>query len=396
LVEATAVPTTDLDIFSNEVTGNPRLLRDIRDIAPAVWVPQHDFWLLSRYDIVRNAAVDWQTYSSAEGVALLPEGNAPVIGAIIATDPPQHDVIRGVLASQTSPRAMARLKDQIAEEVDEIVAAALQETDLDGIALAQAIPRKIVGDLIGIPAEPRHHLFDGADAVNFTFGPASERLKSLIPAVIEYVEWIASVSNRAALRPGSWGAAILDAVDAGILEERSGQLQINALLVAGLDTTSNALGSLLRIVAEQPEVWDAMKRDPALVRGVFEETLRMWSPVRGFFRVTTRDVDVEGVTIPAGSRVLLNFLAANRDERHYANPDTFDITRNPSDHLSFGYGMHGCVGQAVARLEAHSLITSLLKRVDRFELTGEPSHRDNPLINGLADLPLRAHLTAAP
>lgn len=386
------VPSTQLDVFSNAVTNDPELLRELRDIAPAVWVPEHKFWMLSRYDLVRGAAADWVTYSSAEGVALLPEGNAPVIGAIIATDPPQHDVIRGVLASQTSPRAISALREQIADEVDDIVATVLEQPTFDGIELTQSIPRKIVGDLIGIPSDPRGHLFEGADAVNFTFGPASPRLKSLIPTVIGYVDWIDSVSNRQSLRPGSWGAAILDAVDAGILDARSGQLQINALLVAGLDTTSNALGSLLRLVAEQPEVWDAMKRDPALVKQVFEETLRMWSPVRGFFRLTTRDVDVEGLTIPAGSRVLLNFLAANRDERHYEDPDTFDIHRNPTDHLSFGYGLHGCVGQAVARLEAHSLIDSLLKRVDRFELTGQPEQRNHPLINGLSGLPLRGHL----
>ncbi|WP_167137013.1 cytochrome P450 [Diaminobutyricimonas sp. TR449] len=395
MVDTTALSTT-LDVFSNDVTGDPELLKELRDIAPAVWVPEHQFWLLSRYDIVRGAAMDWQTYSSAEGVALLPDGNAPVIGAIIATDPPQHDVIRGVLAAQTSPRAITALREQIADEVDDIVAAALEQPTFDGVELAQSIPRKIVGDLIGIPSEPRAHLFEGADAVNYTFGPASDRLKALIPIVIGYVDWIASVSNRQALRPGSWGAAILDAVDAGILDERSGQLQINALLVAGLDTTSNALGSLLRLVAEQPEVWEAMKRDPSLVKQVFEETLRMWSPVRGFFRLTTRDVDVEGVTIPAGSRVLLNFLAANRDERHYDNPDIFDINRNPTDHLSFGYGLHGCVGQAVARLEAHSLINSLLKRVDRFELAGQPAHRQHPLINGLSELPLRAQLATTP
>jgi cytochrome P450 len=390
---ASGAPPTRIDIF--DPTDDPSLLRELRDAGPAVYVEEHNFWVLTRYEEVRAAAIDWETYSSAEGVALLDASNNAIRGAIIATDPPEHDVIREVLASQTSPRAIAKLRERIASEVDAITEEVVGRGAFDGVAdLARAIPARIVGDLIGIPDEPRDHLFTGSDAVNRTFGPADARLEAEMPTVFSFLDWIASISNRSSLRPGSWGAAVLDAVDAGILTEHSAQLQLNALLVAGLDTTANALGALLRVMAEQPDLWEALKSDPTLSAALFEETLRMWSPVRGFFRLTTRDVQVGNATIPAGSRVFLHFQSANRDERHFADPDVFDISRNPVDHLSFGYGVHGCVGQAVARLEAHSVIASLLRRVDRFELTGSPEQRDHPLINGLAHLPLQAHLIA--
>ena len=213
-----------------------------------------------------------------------------------------------------------------------------------------------------------------------------------MPSVFSYLGWIESIADRAVLRPGSWGAAILDAHDAGLLDRRSTLLQLNALLVAGIDTTANALAALLRLIAERPEIWEAIKADPEKIAPAFEETLRLWSPVRGFFRLTTRDVQLGDATIPSGSRVFLHFQSANRDERHYAAPHVFDLGRNPTDHLSFGYGVHGCVGQAVARLEAHSLLASLAHRVERFELAGPARFRDNPLINGFASLPITAHL----
>ena len=262
---ASNAPQTAINIF--DTSDDPALLRELRNGGPAVYVAEHDFWVITQYDAVRAAAIDWETYSSAEGVALLTESNDAIKGAIIATDPPEHDVIRGVLASQTSPRAMAKLRGQIAEQVDAITEAVVGRGTFDGVVdLARAIPARIVGDLIGIPDEPRDHLFAGADAVNRTFGPADARLEAEMPTVFSFLGWITSISNRSSLRPGSWGAAVLDAVDAGTLKEENAQLQLNALLVAGLDTTANALGALLRVMAEQPRLWEALKADPALSR----------------------------------------------------------------------------------------------------------------------------------
>ena len=115
---------------------------------------------------------------------------------------------------------------------------------------------------------------------------------------------------------------------------------------------------------------------------------RAQSPAQNVTRLTTRDVDVDGVIIPAGSRVVISFASANRDERHYPDPDRFDLQRNPLDHLAFGYATHGCAGQGLARIEAHALISSLLRRVNRIELAGEPVRHLNPIIRGLEHLPV--------
>jgi cytochrome P450 len=393
VTDTTATPSTDLDLFGLELAVAPEKLRELRELGPAVFVPAHGFWVLTRYDDVRAAALDWETYSSAQGVALLDEFNAPVLGAVVATDPPAHDAIRAVLSEQVSPRAIAALRQDVARAVDAIVDDVVRAGRFDGVSgLAQRIPLTIVGDLLGLPQEGREQLIPGADAINMSFGPFTPRMQELMPVFGSYLAWIESIFTRETLRPGTWGTAILDAVDDGRLDHHAGLLQMNAFLVAGFDTTANAVGALLRLFADQPEVWEALQADPSLVGPVFEETLRLWPPVKGFFRVTTREVQLGGVVVPTGARVLLHFAAANRDERHYEDPDAFQLTRNPTDHLSFGYGVHGCAGQALARLEARSLIDALLRRVDRFELAGEPVQRDHPVICGLARLPLRVQL----
>nr|WP_275585685.1 cytochrome P450 [Geodermatophilus sabuli] len=203
-----------------------------------------------------------------------------------------------------------------------------------------------------------------------------------------YIQYIQSFDSKDKFTPGSWGAAVFDAVEDGRLTPESGMQLLNAYLVAGMDTTVNAISAYIRFLAEDPELWAALKADPSLVASGFEETLRLESPAQGFFRNTTRDVDVDGVLVPAGSRVLLSFGAANRDERHYPDPDRFDVRRNPVDHLAFGYAVHGCAGQGLARIEAQALIGSLLRRVDRIELAGEAVQHEHPVVRGLGSLPV--------
>ena len=385
-----ARPTTDVDLFGSELADDPyETYRALRDAGPALYVPEHDFWLISRYADVRAAALDYETYSSAQGVALLDDFNAAMRGSVLASDPPQHGRLRAVLAEQLSPRGVRAMREHIATAIDAIVAGALEHGELDGVTdLAQRIPTTIVGDLIGVPIEGRENLLPGADAVFTSFGPFTPLLQERLPRFMAYLDWMTSVTNRETLAPGSWGAAVLDAVDEGKIAEESAVPLLNAFLVAGMDTTSNGLAAMLRVFAEQPHVWAALREDPSRAGAVFEETLRLESPVQGFFRVTTREVAVDGTVIPAGARVLLHFGAANRDERHYPDPDTFDVTRNPVDHLAFGYGNHGCGGQAVARLEATSLVDSLLARVESFALAGDPVRHHNPVVRGLAHLPV--------
>jgi cytochrome P450 len=383
------VAESDIDLFSEELYADPYpAYRELRDLGGVVYMRKHDFYALMRYDDVRAADGDSATFSS-KGVALLPQFNEMLVGTVIATDPPDHAALRAVLSEQLAPRAINKLGADIRRQADDLVRSIVKLGTFDAVTqLAQLMPVSIVADLIGVPDEGREILLPGAEAFFSVFGPMNPFLEQKVPVVMAFNEWMASVSHRDKLTPGSWGAAIWKAVDDGRIEERSALPLMTAFLVAGMDTTVNGIGAMIRIFAEQPDTWAELRKDPTLAAAAFEETLRVESPVQVFFRETTRDVEIDGVTIPAKSSVCLHFGSANRDERHYPDPDHFDIHRNPLDHMAFGYGTHGCAGQALARIEARAIVGALLDQVESIEPAGPPQLHYNTVARGLGGLPV--------
>jgi cytochrome P450 len=182
---------------------------------------------------------------------------------------------------------------------------------------------------------------------------------------------------------------IFDAVDAGELTEDEAGMLVRSFLSAGIDTTVYGLGNALYCFATYPGQWTVLRENPALIRGAFEEVLRFEAPVQSFFRTTTKATEMSGVRISDGEKVLLLFAAANRDPRRWDKPDMFDVRRRATGHMTFGTGIHGCVGQAVARLESEAIFAALVRRVASFELTGKPELRLNNTLRGLDTLPLR-------
>ena len=385
------LPQTDIDIFSEDTMRDPApVWAEIRELGSVVFLSRWDTWIVTRYDEVREVLTDWQTFTSAKGTVFSDEMSAMLGETPLTTDPPLHDTLRGVLSEKLAPRALRKLNAPIVDRADALVAEAVAAGSLEGMeSLCKRLPVDIVADLIGLPVEGREILLPGAEAFFTTFGPYDDRLLALMPAIEEFVAYMGSVTSRDVLAPGSWGTAILDAVDAGVIGEEHAIPLMSAYLIAGMDTTVHSLGFYLTNLAENPSAWAALKEDPTLIGSGFEETLRLGTPVQLSYRVTTRQVELGGHTIPEGKRILLCNAAANRDPRHYDDPDTFDIHRNPVDHLTLGYGTHGCAGQGLARLEARALITALLQRVDSIELAGPVERQSHvPGFAGIRRLPL--------
>lgn len=385
-----SLPVSDVDIYSDDVLHDPyETYRALRDAGPAVRLTSHPVWVITRYADVRAALADADAFSSASGVGIADDMNAMQAGSVLASDDPQHALLRSILSEKLAPKALIALRGAIAEQADALVAEAVAQGSFDAVTdLAARLPVDVVADLIGLPHEGREVLLPGADALFTSFGPMNARLQQRIPDVTAYMEYMTAMTDRDKLAPDSWGSAILDAVDDGRLAPESAMPLMAAYLIASMDTTVHSLGNYLRLLAENPGLWQRFKSDPGLVGAGFEENLRLDSPVQSLTRVTTRDVDVDGTTIPAGSRVVICFGSANRDERQYPDPDRYDLDRNPVDHLAFGYATHGCAGQGLARIEAQALIGSLLRRVERIEPAGEPVRHLNPVIRGLAHLPV--------
>lgn len=358
-------PTSDVDLFADDVVLDPYpVFAGLREQGPVVHLPRNDVYALTRYDVVRDALADWESFSSAS-IAFNPMANEALTGTSLASDPPVHTQLRATLTENLSPRALRGLKGQIAEKADALVADLVAKGSFEAIdALARAFPLEVVADLIGFTGEVRANMLRWGQAAMEVLGPLNQRTAENFPVAGELYAWCSQVKAED-LAEGSVGRGIFDAEARGDIPPDTAGHIIHQYLGAGVDTTIAAIGNIVALFARHPDQLSLVRQDPTLVPAAFNEVLRYWAPVHAWGRRATKDVTVAGADIPAGAQVAVLFGAGNRDPRHYADPDAFLVERNPVDHLSFGYGPHGCAGQGLARLEAHAVIDALARRVDR-------------------------------
>ncbi|MTD54024.1 cytochrome P450 [Amycolatopsis pithecellobii] len=382
------VASLEIDLFSDGALLDPwPLYRRIRDAGPVVFLSRLGVWAMGRYGPVRAALRDWETYSSAQGIALNPVANGTTEGRLLTSDPPEHDTLRSVLAHRLLPRQLRDVGQTVARRAEELVEGVVAAGEFDAVSdLAQALPLGIVLDLIGLPQDGRDEILRWADGAFSASGPEGPRTARGLALLEEQFQYLITRATRDQLAPGSMGWAIYQAADEGRIDAKSTLPLMSAYLTAGLDTTVNAIGNAVYYFAHNPGQWDLVRQNPEIVANAFNEVLRVESPVQFFTRVTTREVDVEGVRLPEGARVMMMYASANRDERRWENPATFDVRRNAAEHIAFGHGVHGCAGQALARIEGHAILQSLAKRVARFEVSA-PERRINQLIRGFKSLP---------
>jgi cytochrome P450 len=387
----TPAPKSDVNIFTDDNIRNPHpMWSTIRELGSVVHLSSSDTLIVTRYDEVRAALGDWQTYSSAADTVYGKEMSAMLGNTPLTTDPPLHDQLRAVLSEKTAPRALKKLTDHVMAHADELVAEAVEAGSIEAMeTLCQRMPVDIVADLIGLPEEGRDILLPGGERMLMTFGPKNGEIVPGMPTIEEFVGYIQTVTSRDVLKPGGWGTAILDAVDDGRIRQEDAAPLMSSYLIAGMGTTVHTLGFYLNNLAQNPSAWAALKADPTLIGSGFEESLRLDGPAQLLYRATTRDVELGEHVIPEGRRIILAIGSANRDPRHYSNPDTFDIYRNPVDHLGLGYATHGCVGQGLARLEVRSVISALLRRAATIEPNGSVDRVSHvPGFAGIKQLPL--------
>ncbi|MGW5766379.1 cytochrome P450 [Streptomyces tendae] len=359
----TTPPTSGVDLFADEVVLDPYpVYAELRERGPVVHLPENDVYALTRYDVVRDALADWESYSS-DSIAFNPSANEALAGTSLASDPPTHTRLRATLTENLSPRALRGLGPRIEAKADALVAELVERGSFDAVdALARAFPLEVVADLIGFTGHARGNMLRWGQAAMQVLGPMNRRTAENFPVAGELYAWCSQVRAED-LAEGSVGRGIFDAEARGAVEPDTAGHIIHQYLGAGVDTTVAAIGNIVALFAAHPDQLDLVRADPSLVPAAFNEVLRFWPPVNAWGRRATRDVEIEGTVVPAGAQIAVLFGAGNRDPRHYENPDAFLVARNPVDHLSFGYGPHGCAGQGLARLEAHAVIAALSRRV---------------------------------
>ena len=377
----TTTDATDVyfDPYDVAINADPYPVYErLREEAPVWFNERYGFWTLARHADVEKALVDWQRFTSTRSdiLDIILAGVDLPGGVLLFEDPPQHTTHRGLLSRVFTPRRMAALEDQVREYCARCLDPLVGSDRFDIITeLAAMLPMRVIGMLLGIPEEDQISVRDKNDANLRTRPgePMAVRAENVARGdyFADYIDW------RAEHPSDDLMTQLLNAE----FEDEDGELRTltrdevltyTAVLAgAGNETTGRLIGWLAKLLAEHPDQRRQVVEDRSLLPKVIDETLRFEPTGHASARCTTEDVELHGTTIPAGSPVLLLMASANRDPRRYDRPEVFDIHRPDIQHLTFGFGLHYCLGANLARLEGRVALDELLNRFPEWEVDYE-------------------------
>jgi len=382
-------PDVDLDLYSTEVIEDSReAFARIRDAGPVVWLPRHRMWAIGRFDDVRAALRDDELFASGHGVAANPMTNRAARKTTLFSDGETHSTRRRVLMRSLGAQAIAPVAERLDAEAGAIVAALVGAGEFDAARdFSRGLPVQVVADLVGVRVSTERLL--GWGAVSFDIlGPLNRRGLRAAPSSIGLLAYSQRL-DRSRVVPGSWAAGVFDAADRGEIDRTEARNMVIDFIAPSLDTTILASTYMLWLLGENPDAWRRIRREPELIGAAVVESVRLSSPIRGFTRRVSRDAEFGGVQLRAGDRAVLLFGAANLDERHFPEPERFDLDRPPGGNLGWGNGPHTCVGIHLAKLELAALLRALAAQVETIEIAGPPARIRNNTLQGIGSLPVR-------
>ena len=351
--------------------------RWLRDEAPLYRNEEHDFWALSRFDDVFRAIADYATYSSAKGVQLeTAREDMGLLGEqLLSMDPPRHTRMRELVSRAFTPRRVAEMEPEVAALCAGLLEPVVARGSGDLVEeFAALLPMAVIARLVGIPEEHRDGVRDLTDRLLHRDPGSLEVPADATVAGIELYQLFAELVATGRINPSA--QMIADLLEAEVSDEsgthRLAEHEVAMFLIllaaAGYETTTKLIAGLAVALDRFPDQRAAVVAQPDLVPAAVEEALRWDGPSQYFLRVTTRPVELHGVQLPAGARVLLVAGAANRDDREFDTPDEFRLDRPIARHLGFGHGIHHCLGAALARLETRVAVQSLLSVAPHYEI----------------------------
>jgi cytochrome P450 len=350
----------------------------MREEAPLYWNERYEFFALSRFDDVEKGLVDWHTYSSARGtlIELIKSDYEIPPGSIIFDDPPRHDLHRGLLSRVFTPKKMAAIEPKVREFCARTLDPHVGAGGFDFIAdLGAQMPMRTIGMLLGIPEADQVAIRERIDeGLRLEEGAPADVTARLADAAeqqnlfAEYIDW------RATNPSDDLMTELLKAEYEDTDGERKKLTRdevlgyVGLVAAAGNETTTRLIGWTGKVLAEHPDQRREVAEDRSLLNGAIEELLRFEPPSPIQARYVTHDVEWYGQTVPQGSTMVLLNASANRDDRHFPNGESFDVHRKIDHHLSFGYGIHFCLGAALARLEGRVALDEVLNRWPEWEV----------------------------
>ena len=385
----------EYDPYSYEIHEDPYPTYErLRAEAPVYRNAEHGFWALSRHADVIEGFRDTASYSSAHGVSLDPEASGPHAHrtmSFLAMDPPRHGRMRGLVSRGFTPRRVLDLEPRIREIAAGYVDEGLERGSLDFIGdLAGRLPMDVISELMGVPAPDRAELRRLSDLLvhreEGVMGVPRAGVEAALTLAGYYADMIAT---RRARRTDDLTSALIDVdVDGERLTDDEIISFLFLMVVAGNETTTKLLGNAWYWAWRNPDERAKPFADPARIVDWVEETLRYDTSSQMLARITTRDVELRGRTIPAGDRVLLLVGSANRDEDVFPDPTRYDVDRDTTPIASFGFGRHFCLGASLARLEARVCLEELVARVADYDVDPAGIERVHSVnVRGLAALP---------
>jgi cytochrome P450 len=383
------------DPYDVEIYRDPYpVFRRLREEAPLYFNERFQFYALSRYDQVEGALVDRESYSMSRGASLdqIKSGMQFPPGSLIFEDPPLHTSRRSMLSRVFTPKRMNALEPSIREYcgrcLDPLVGAGRVDFMLD---LGNKMPMRMIGKLLGIPEQDQDAIKAWADGtLESRPGEPWEVPEDLIDGAVfaDYVEWRTKHPS---------DDLMTDLLEAEFDDENGTRRRlsrgevltyVNVLAVAGNETTGRLIGWIGKILGDHPDERRRVVQDPSLVPNTIEEILRYEPPGLAAARYVVRDVEHLGQVVPAGSALLLVLGSANRDESRFAHGDRFDVTRPITQHLTFGLGMHFCLGASLARAEGRIALEEILKRFPEWEIdTDHATMATTTTVRGWQTLP---------
>jgi len=376
-VTVSAAKDVYFDPYDVELNADPYpMFRRLREEAPLYYNEQHDFYALSRFDDVDRALVDYQIFSSARGAILeIIKANIDIPpGTVIFEDPPIHDIHRKLLSRMFTPRKINALEPKIREFCARSLDPLIGADRFDFVAdLGAQMPMRVIGMLLGVPAQDQEAARDFANAQLRT--EAGKPMETSMANVAspdffgQYIDWRAEHPSDDIM------TELLNAE----FEDETGTVRrltrdelltyIGVVSGAGNETTTRLIGWAGKVLAEHPDQRRALVEDPSLIPAAVEELLRFEPPAPHVARYVTRDIDYHGRRVPEGSVMMMLIGAANRDHRQFPpDGDVFDIRREIRQHLTFSVGTHYCLGSALARLEGRIALEEILKRFPEWDV----------------------------
>lgn len=388
------------DPFDYDIDDDPYpVWKRMRAEAPLYFNDKYGFYALSRYDDVAQALPDWQTYRSGRGTTadILFSGLEVPPGILLFEDPPLHDLHRRLLSRVFTPRRMLAVESLVRDFCSRALDPLRDAEGFDFVAdLGAIMPMRTIGYLLGIPEEGQQRIRDRNDTSitvgsqhEDTGGVSATIFEDSIAMFAEYIEWRATHPSDD-LMTELLNAQVEEPDGSRRPLERTEVLAYTAMIAgAGNETTARLIGFMGQLLGEHPDQRRELAADPSLIPSAVEETLRYEPPSPVQARYVARDVELYGDTVTEGSYMLLLNGSANRDETRFTDPDRYDIHRK-GGHLSFGQGLHFCLGSALARLEARVAFEEVLNRWSDWEVDyGNAKRARTSSVRGWAQLPVK-------